>query len=250
MAKLRQIDPCDYVERGTTLQVMAAYVVGAVLCLILTVVTRGVFIIAIFVSAVTYYFRLKVAKAAIHGSAVNVSRKQLADVHEIVDEIAEALDIDTPKVYIVESNQLTASALRLGSTQYVVLVDDLIHGTQKINNPDALRWLIAFELASHALGHTGLIRSQLRAVYTPLARLDVLSCDAVASAVVGKQAGRDALKLLTIGPMLYSQVNDAALDRQALQVEEDSKTKKAERARTHPLILRRLARLVPDSSDE
>jgi Zn-dependent protease with chaperone function len=238
MAELQSINPKDYVEPGTSFRVTFGYLLLIPLSPILLIV------------AIANYFQQKVHLAALHGTAIKVGKKQFPEIFQTTDEIAEAMGIETPEIYILENNTQNALAAKIGSKKYVVLFDDIVFGMQMINRPDALRWLLAHELAHHALGHTSLIRSQLRTTMGSLSRLDELSCDAVAAAVVGKKAGYDALKLLTVGPQLFPQISDVALDRQAIEVEEEKRTVKAERSSTHPLLLRRIARMIPDDDQE
>ncbi len=250
MATIKAVDANDYIEPGTGLRVMIAWVVFSFSGVMLTAVTTGVALLAFLILFAIYFFRLRVIEASIKGSALRVGPKQFPDIFEMAEEIAESLDIDMPEIYILESNTQNAFAIKHGGKRFVILVDDVIYGCQMTQNMDSLRFIIAHEMAHHALGHTKLIRSQLRAVYKPLSRLDELSCDAVAAAVVGKEAAADALTLLLVGPHLYSQVNRPALERQSIQVEENKYTKKAERPSTHPLLLRRLARMIPDDESE
>jgi len=251
MAKIKAVDAKDYIERGTGLQLTVAWVVFVFLSILLAIPTVGIgLLIGFAIWAIFYFARLRIAEASIKGSALRVGPKQFPDIYEMAEEIAEALDMETPEVYILESNTQNAFAIKHGGKRFVILVDDLIFGCQMTQNMDSLRFIIAHELAHHALGHTKLIRSQMRSVFMPLSRLDELSCDAVAAAVVGKEAAADALTLLLVGPHLYSQVNRPSLERQSIQVEESKYTKKAERPSTHPLLLRRLARMIPDDEAE
>lgn len=254
MPKVRQIDPRDYVEPGTGLHQTIGYILFFLLAgvglLFATIASFGIALIPIFVGLALYYYRVKIALANLRGSALRVGPRQFPDIHDYVAEISDAIDMDPPDVYIVESAQQNAFAVKIGSRRNVVLFDTIVNAALQLNNPDILRFIIGHELAHHALGHTGLIRSQIRAFYTPLSRLDELSCDAVSAALVGEKAAKDGLTLLLIGPNLYSKVNTAALDRQALAVEDDRYTKRAEKQQTHPLILRRIARMIPDEGDD
>ncbi len=247
MAKIKAVDANDYIEPGTGLQLIFGWVLISALGVILLLSTCGV---GALVAAIFYYTRQRIAEANIKGSALRVGPKQFPDIYEMAEEIAESLDMETPEVYILESNVQNAFAIKYGGKRFVILVDDVIFGCQMTQNMDSLRFIIAHEMAHHTLGHTKLIRSQMRAVYLPLSRLDELSCDAVAAAVVGKEAAADALTLLIVGPHLYSQVNRPSLERQSIQVEENKYTKKAERQLNHPLLLRRLARVIPDEEAE
>lgn len=254
MPRTRAVDPRDYVEPGTgfaqTVGYAAFFLSTGLGAIVFAVATFGVGLVVMLVGLLFYYLRLKVALAQLRGSALRVGPKQFPEIYEHVADLADALDMDPPDVYIVESNQQNAFAVKIGSKKNIVLFDDIIHGAKLTNNEDVLRFIIAHELAHHALGHTGLIRSQVSLVYRPLSRLDELTCDAVAAAMVGYEAGRDALSLLLVGPQLYASVNKAALERQAISVEDDRLTKKAERQLYYPLMLRRIARMVPDEDDD
>ncbi len=222
MAKARQIDPRDYIEPGTGFQQTIGYILfffSTILGLIvITVGTFGIALIPILIGLAFYFYRVKVALAQLRGSALKVGPKQFPEIYEYVAELADALDMDPPDVYIVESEQQNAFATKIGAKKNVVLFDRIVAAAMEMNNPDILRFIIGHELAHHALGHTGLIRSQVSMLYKPLSRSNELSCDAVGAALVGEKAGRDALTLLLIGSNLLGKVNAAALERQAIAV--------------------------------
>jgi Zn-dependent protease with chaperone function len=250
MARTRAVNPRDYVEPGTgfaqTLGYILFFLSTGLGMIVFAVATFGVGLVIMLVGLVFYYLRLKVALAQLRGSALRVGPKQFPEIYEHVADLADALDMDPPDVYIVESNQQNAFAVKIGAKKNVVLFDDIVFGAKQTNNENVLRFIIAHELAHHALGHTGLIRAQVSLLYRPLSRLDELTCDAVAAAMVGYDAGRDALSLLLVGPQLFASVNKAALERQAISVEDDRLTKKAEKQLYYPLMLRRIARMIPD----
>lgn len=253
MAKARQIDPRDYIEPGTGFQQTIGYILfflsTGVGILATSIVTFGVALVVYIIFLALYFYRCRIALAQLRGSALKVGPKQFPEIYEYVAELADAIDMDPPDVYIVESAQQNAFATKIGAKKNVVLFDAIVNAAIQLNKPDLLRFIIGHELAHHALGHTGLIRSQVSMIYKPLSRSDELSCDAVGAALVGEQAGKEALTLLLIGPHLFPKLNVAALDRQALAVEEDRYTKKAEKQMYYPLLLRRIARMIPDEDD-
>ncbi len=207
MAKARQIDPRDYIEPGTGFQQTIGYILfflTSVLGLIVvTVASFGIALIPILVGLFMYFYRVRIALAQLRGSALKVGPKQFPEIYEYVAELADAIDMDPPDVYIVESAQQNAFATKIGAKKNVVLFDSIVNAALQLNKPDLLRFIIGHELAHHALGHTGLIRSQVSMLYKPLSRSDELSCDAVGAALVGEQAGKEALTLLLIGPHLF-----------------------------------------------
>jgi Zn-dependent protease with chaperone function len=81
--------------------------------------------------------------------------------------------------------------------------------------------------------------------YKKLSRLNELSADSVARALVGDpQVAALALLVLMTGPQLAPYVDRAAILRQAQEVENDKVTIQAERRLSHPLLLRRLQRVL------
>ncbi|HEV2319873.1 MAG TPA: hypothetical protein VGV18_08995 [Verrucomicrobiae bacterium] len=81
---------------------------------------------------------------------------------------------------------------------------DVVNAALLSDEPRTLSFIIAHEIAHHALGHTKYFRSQLRAAMKWLARLDEFSCDAVANEVAGdRTASAKALTLLTSGPNCF-----------------------------------------------
>jgi Zn-dependent protease with chaperone function len=243
------VDAKQYVAPGTGLHSFIGWslliIFGPILFIFLTVITYGIFLIALIIAGLTYFSRVRHMKAKLRGSALQVDEYQFPEIYNSARAMSERLGLsECPEIYIVEDNHQNAFALKKGSKRYIVLVDDIVFGAMATENANALAFVLGHELAHHALGHTSFFRSMIRSKYTPLSRLDELSCDSVAHALVGdKTAARDALALLLVGPQLFKSVNKDALDRQAREVIEDKYTKKVERHLSHPLLLRRYARL-------
>jgi len=214
--------------------------------LFFVLVTYGVGLIIGLVALIMWKANERRNEALLRGSALTVSEKQFPEVHKIAVEQAERLGLASmPEVFILETNEQNAAALKYGQKHFVVLFDETVFGALATGNPEALAFIIAHELAHHALGHTGLLRGQARRHWKPLSRLDEYSCDAVANTLCGNlAAGRDALILLLIGPQLFKKVNRAALDEQAREVIANKYTMQAEKKLTHPLLLSRYAKLI------
>lgn len=244
-----QFDPKNYVAPGTGFHSMIGWtlllIIGPLMIVATIASTMGIALVGWLIAAIMYYSRLKKTKARLMGSALRVSSDQFPEIHNVATTIARMMSLDEPEIFIVEDNQQNAFAIKHGSKSYVVLIDDIVFGAMATGNAGALNFIIAHELAHHALGHTGALRSLITHYYKPLSRLDEFSCDAVAHAIIGDpQAARDALALLLIGPQLFARVNKAALDRQAREVSENRYSKKAEEGMSHPLLLRRYSRIV------
>ena len=243
------VDAKQYVAPGTGFHTFVGWslllIFGPILFIALTAVTYGIFLIGLIIAGLTYFTRVKHMKAKLRGSALQVDESQFPEIHRSALAMSERLGLsECPEIYIVEDNHQNAFAVKKGSKRYIVLVDDIVFGAMATGNANALDFILGHELAHHALGHTSFFRSMIRSKYLPLSRLDELSCDGVAHALVGdKTAARDALALLLVGPQLFKSVNKEALDRQAREVIEDKYTKKVERKLSHPLLLHRYARL-------
>ena len=252
---IREIDPKRYLAPGTSLHTFIGWLVFLFSVPILFVLsllsTWGLALIAWIIALVFFWLRQARAQARLKGSAILVGPDQFPEIHAAASRISKLLQIHEPNLYILESNDQNAFAITHGSKHNVVLVDDIVHGALATGNSRVLEFIIAHELAHHALGHTGLIRSRISTLYRPLSRLDEFSCDAVAHAIVQDgTAVRDAMTLLLVGPQLFARVNKVALDQQARQVVADKHSQKSESGLSHPLLLRRYARLVAADSVE
>lgn len=247
---MNKIDLKKCIAPGTRLHASIGWfllVVGAPVLFLLTLaMTYGVALIFWIVMGLTYQLRMKRAYAQLRGGALEVTSDQFPEIHKLTLEIASRLDLKSiPEIFIIEDNTQNAMALKIASRNFVILMDDMVHGAETTGNSKALAFIIAHELAHHALGHTGVIRRTISQHYKALSRLDEFSCDAVAHEIVGDVfAARDALAMLLVGPHLFSRVNLAALDQQAEKVATDKYSKQAERNLSHPLLLRRYARLL------
>jgi Zn-dependent protease with chaperone function len=239
------IDPKAYVAPGTGLHTFIGWLVLLVfapLLLVVTIVaTYGVALVIWIVLGIFYFARVRQAQARLKGSAVQVSESQFPVIHARVQEYATRLGLkEVPRVFVIEDNHQNAAALKHGSKRYVLLIDDIVYGAEVTGNKKTLDFIIAHELAHHALGHTNVWRHLIALRYPTLSRLDEFSCDAVAHALVGDaDAAHDALALLLIGPYLYQRVNRAALTAQSEEVSRDKDSKRSERRLSHPLLLRR-----------
>ena len=244
-----RIDPKQHIVHGTRLHFLIACmlaVLSAPAAFFLPFVGfPGGVVLAGIVFLVIHLSRVPRARAQLRGSAVRVGPSQFPEIHEAAVNMAAGLGLrECPCVYICEYNEQNAFAVKYGSKQYVVLFDEIVHGMLETGNVKALHFLIAHELAHHALGHTGLFYNMMAGMYRPLSRLDEFSADAVAHALVGSlSAARDAFTLLLIGPQLFGQIDREALNEQAREVVADRHSRASESGSTHPLTLRRYARL-------
>jgi Zn-dependent protease with chaperone function len=240
------VDPSQYLTPGAGFYAVLGWVALAGVLLLTAVTTMGMGLIAFAIGAIAAFFTAKRVRAYIRGSAVAVSPEQMPELHAVVQEMAQRLGMqETPELYIAEDAVANGFAVKLGKKNIVLLTDDAVWGALASPNPKALGFIIGHELAHIALGHTGMIRSMMRNVMRPLARLDEMSADNVAKALVGdSKAAVQGLALLTVGPQLLRHLNMDALEQQAREVASSKLSKKAERNLTHPLLMRRIDNML------
>lgn len=240
-----QVNASEQVAAGTGLWTVVGYVVYGLLTIALVVGTAGMALIGGLVGAIVGYLTHKRVFARLKGNHLQVSQHQLGEIYACASEFSNRLGLPkVPEMFVVETSELNAVAFKLFARKAVLLTDDLLWGALHAESPQALRFIIAHELAHHALGHTGLVRGSVAASFRPLARLDELSADRVALQLVGdREVAYEGLMLLTVGPQLLPYVNRTVLMQQAMEVGQDKRSKKSEAGLTHPLTLRRLFEL-------
>ncbi len=233
-----------HIEPGTGTQTFVGYfAVGLGI-----IFTWGIMLLALPIGLLVDYFNRKKQMAVLRGSGLEVGPDQFPALHACAADYAQRLGMKTPPaIYIVESNVINAAATRIGSRNFIILVDDAVDACLRTGDPQTLAFLLGHEMAHHALGHTGLVRRALAQTNKKLSRLDEFSCDAVAGQLLGdRQAAARALTVLLTGPQLMRFVNFVALNQQAAEVAADKDSVKAERQLrlTHPLLLRRIQRFL------
>lgn len=240
------VDPHKYVEPGTAAAKMLAVLCALVALFILALTTWGVGLLLLPIGWLIDYFNRKKAMALLRGSAIEVGPDQFPEIHACAADFAARLGMkELPAIYIVEGNMLNAAAARIGTRQVITLIDDVVDACLRSGEPRTLSFILGHEMAHHALGHTSRWQSMLSMSFKKLSRLNELSCDAVAAALVGdRSVSAQAIVVLLTGPQLVQYVNINALLEQAASVAADKSTLHAERRLSHPLLLRRLKRLL------
>jgi Zn-dependent protease with chaperone function len=240
------VDASRHVASGTALYTTIGYLAVAAFLVVSLLGSRGVFLVVLAIGAIVGWFQARKVRAYIRGSGVQVSATQLPELHSMVESFSRRLGLSqVPEVYIVEESVQNGFAVKLGKKNLILLTDDMVWGALQSRDPQALGFIVGHELAHIALNHTGMIRSSMRTTFRPLARADELSADNVAAQLVGdKHIAIHGLALLTVGPQLLPYINEEAMLQQAREVYADGLSKKAERALTHPLLMRRIGNLL------
>lgn len=230
---------------GTNVALAWAWFFGAFAFAVVALLTSGISLLAALLWPLAQGFLMKRARAVLAGNCVRVGPDQLPQIHACASHFAHRLGLARePEIYVAPAATVNAFALRVGGRGVVVLHDEVVDACLRGERPGALAFILGHELAHVRLGHHGPVRAWLSRAYRRLARLDELSCDAVAARL--SSSSEDAafgLALLAAGPKLLPYLDLEALRRQAREVDSDKLAVRAERASTHPLVLRRLAAL-------
>lgn len=159
-------------------------------------------------------------KSIIYGDSVKVTANQYSEIHNIVVEQSQKLNlVHVPEVFIYNgSGLINAFAIKFISTKYVVLMSDLVDLMLKRNKIDDLSMIIGHELGHHAAEHTNPWKNLLLkpATFIPLlgaayGRACELTADRIGYAVTRNlPAAQNALVAITLGS--DSIANDINID--------------------------------------
>lgn len=236
----------DYVTPWTGFHVGVGWIALFFAGLFFIAVTYGIGLIFILLYPLVAWSNRKKQEALMAGTAVQVGPDQFPEIHESVHRLSRQLQLaKPPSVFVYESNEQNAAAAKLRGKNMVLLTDDMVWGAETTGDPKVLEFVIAHELAHHRLGHTKFFRSKIASAYKKLSRMDEFSCDAVAAAAVADMnSSAKAITMLAVGPQLLPKVNLKALITQAQFVVDNKQSRKAESSMTHPMIVRRFARVI------
>jgi Zn-dependent protease with chaperone function len=159
-------------------------------------------------------------KAVIYGDSVKVTANQYSEIHKLVVEHSQKLNLAyVPEVFINNGNGLiNAVAIKFLSTKYVILMSDLVDLMLKRNKIDELSIIIGHELGHHAAGHTNPWKNLLLkpATFIPLlgaayGRACELTADRIGYSVTRNiSAAQNALVAIALGS--ESLANDTNID--------------------------------------
>ena len=242
----RTIDPKSHVYAGTGLHSAFAFILFLISMLFASIyLVFATFGIGLCLVLLFGWIGERRARARIQGGGVRVSRDQFPEIYQCTQDFGRRLGMkEVPEVYIVEGSMLNAFATKLGKNNYILLIDDIVHGALTAGETKALSFILGHELAHHALGHTGFVTGAMSAMWKPLSRCNEMTCDAVAADLVeNRDLGARGLAMLLVGPQLLRNLNWRALDRQAQELLSKKVWKGAESSMTHPLLVRRYAAL-------
>jgi Zn-dependent protease with chaperone function len=203
-------------------------IVGGLIWLLLLISTFGIIILWALLFALVLWLTGLYFKAVIYGDSVKVTAKQYPEIHKLVVEHSQKLNlVKVPEVFIYNGSGLVnAFAIKFLSTKYVILMSDLVDLMLKRKRIDELSMIIGHELGHHAAGHTDPWKNLLLkpSTFIPLlgaaySRSCELTADRIGYAVTSNlPAAQNALVAIALGS--ESLANDTNIDEFLLQENE------------------------------
>lgn len=184
----------------------------------------------------------------IRGNGIRVSLKQFPEIYQAAQALSEQLGLKkAPDIYIIESGGLlNAFATRFLSREYVVLHSDIVELAYE-QGEEALKFVIAHELAHLQCGHlkhrwlifpAQLLLPLINTYY----RACEYTCDTLAAHFVPMGAVPGILAL-SAGKKLRHHINPEAFAEQT-QTERGLLVWAAEKMSTHPNLPKRLQAVI------
>lgn len=145
-------------------------------------------------------------------NAIKLSKNQYPEAYEMALEACAKLEyMKTPEIYVLQSGgMLNALATKFCGRNFVVIYSEVLEAAYN-EGADALKFIIAHELAhhkrNHLLKHTFLLPSFLIPFLAyAYSRACEYSCDKIATYIQPKNA-EDGLLILLAGAKLYKKIN-------------------------------------------
>jgi len=132
-------------------------VIGGIVWAAVIIPTKGFILLPLIAVGILLWITEKFFQAKLFGNSVLITDKQYPKLHKIVMEESKKLlgSQPPPLSFVVNTDGvMNAIAIKFISKKYVLLFDSLIDVLWDSRNNDALRTIVAHEIAHHAAGHT------------------------------------------------------------------------------------------------
>ena len=161
---------------------------------------------------------------AIQSSAVPVSPAQLPDLHRCIKQLGLRLSLrETPRLYVTAGVRTGITSITFGGELTILLPTEVLAEQLERDSPHVLSFILSHEVARHALGHHGRLRTFLAWIWPAVRKLQVLSADEItAELMVDRSSAQSALLTMLVGPRVATLLDRTELDRQATSHERES----------------------------
>lgn len=168
--------------------------------------------------------------AELRSRGIPVGQGQLPEIYACVKQFSVRLGFtDVPLIYLTRNSVDEVRARRRFSRLALELDERFVFEVLRSSRPEILSFHIARGLACHVLGHSSAFRRLLSSISSGLARRDVLSADATATAlVIDRTLARAALVALVTRSDLARLLDLEEIERAAVSLRRDGATFRGE----------------------
>lgn len=184
------------------------------------------------------------------GNSIEIGESQFQEIHQIIIEIAEDLEMQAPCSYVTFDPYINAFVMGFFKPYTLVLSSSLIEAMSK----DELRFVIGHELGHIKYGHsrfkslivpvdknipvvTFIFNQWLRKAEYTSDRIGFLSAKNIEPSI-------SALLKITVGPAMYRKLNIIQVVHQIEKSYDENVEKVSELFLTHPYVMNRVKQLV------
>lgn len=189
--------------------------------------------------------------AHLRTNAVQVSERQLPELHRAAQECCAKLGFEPVQLYVMQDTLWNAFAMRLRGRRTVVLLSGAVDAILLKGDYQQLKWVVGHEIGHHAAGHLDLSRklAHLGAWFFWGAlwhsRRAEFTCDRIGLYCTGSlRASQLALASATVGAQLASQLDLAEAQAQWAAHSGEFFVKYRMLYSTHPAMLCRMEALA------
>ncbi len=230
--------------------------VMTLLVILTSVLTWGIVLAGIALGVIAMILQYK----SFIGQCVAISEKQFPEIHALATTAAHRLDIELPRVYIMQSPVLNASAMGFSRYPAVVLHSALVEALDE----DELRFVIGHEFSHIKCGHTlwlfligsgqmrvPIVSRVLESVFKWWSRKGEFTCDRG-----GLIACRDAHAVIraqckaAVGAQLFEKLDIAPFLEQKQELDKGFMGRLAEVSQTHPFAVNRIQQVMEFSESD
>ena len=223
---------------------ICSVIISAFIYLIATLSLIGIVIALVFLAFIL--FSNAIMLGSLRGNGVRVSEKQFPDIYDRVVDLSEKMKLKSvPDIFVIHSEgAFNAFATRFFGRNMVVIYSEVFELAREQGDKE-LDFIIAHELAHIKRRHIWKSMLVLPATLVPFlsqaySRACEYTCDRKAAYYIQDGvAAKRALTILSVGKVLYKEINDFAYLEQ-IQSESNVAVWFAELLSTHPLLPKRI----------
>ena len=206
------------------------------------------FLLGVIIFSICY---VKIKQGQLFGQSVRVTIEQFPKIHQLAETAANRLNMEVPKLFIVQDPYINAYAMGIWGQKSVVLHSKTVEAM----NDDELCYILGHEFAHIKCGHTqwNVLANSSKSIRVPIVS-DILGFifliwsrkaefTADRGGVVANRninASISALSKISIGEKLFEQLNLLRFIDQNKEINNSKISSLAEKLTTHPYTVKRI----------